>query len=146
MLTLLLAASCDGASTNRELRQGTTSYQFTITVPNARPSVRDDVTYVIVARDRTTNQPIESGEGRIFARAGAELGDSLVKAPQVGQYTGTLRFPSAGGWVVGVQFRDQRVTAFEHTQWVQEVRSATPADKSLRLAQPKWPWRGADRK
>lgn len=50
---------------------------------------------------------------------------SFVKAPQVGQYTGALRFPRAGGWFVGIRFRDQPSKEFELTDWSQYVLART---------------------
>ena len=147
MLALLLvASSCGAPNRSGQLRQGTTSYKFDITTPNAPPVAGDDVTYVIVVRDRNTGQPIETGEGRLFARAGAGVTGSFVKAPQVGQYVGTLRFPRAGGWVVGFRFRDQPAKALELTQWSQDVRSTTPSENTSRATEHWLPSRASGKK
>lgn len=125
LASLLVASACNTANTDHELREATDSYQFSITRPNTPPLARDDVTYVVYVRDRSTTQPIQAGEGRIFARAGQDIEGSFVKAPQVGQYRATLRFPGPGGWLVGVQFRGDSSRKSERTRWVQEVRPAT---------------------
>ena len=144
---VLLAAgvACGNSHESRVLRQGTTSYQFNITSPNTPPVAGDEVTYMIVVRDRKTGQPIETGEGRIFARAAAGIAASLVKAPQVGQYRGVLRFPTEGGWIVGIRFRDQPTRELELTQWGQDVRSATPSRK-MSWMKPPWLWRAGAKK
>ena len=88
------AARRDG----RELRQGTKSYLFTITSDPIPPRAREDVIYTITVKDREDRQPIETGEGRIFAntREGARTYDGFVKAPQVGTYSAKLNFVDVG--------------------------------------------------
>jgi hypothetical protein len=143
LASLLVSSSCGAPHRSGELRQGTISYKFDITTPNVPPVAGDDVSYVIVVRDRDTGQPIETGEGRIFARAAVRVAGTFVKAPEVGQYIGMVRFPSAGGWEVGIRFRDQPVKALELTQWSQYVRSTTPSEESSPVAKPWLPWRAA---
>ena len=141
LAALVAASSCDG-SAKSQLRQGTTSYRFDIISPAGLPVAHDSLTYVIFVRDRNTGQPIENGEGRIFARAGAVVAGTFAKAPQVGQYIGRLELPSAGGWVVSIRFRDRAAKELELTQWVQEVRSASPAQKVAWVVPP-WLWHSA---
>ncbi len=129
---LLLAggASC-GAPRKPELRQGTESYLFTITSDPIPPRAREDVIYTIVVKDRKTGQPIETGEGRIFANTieGARTYDGFVKAPQVGAYSAKLNYVKAGLWAVGIQFHSDSTKKLEMTEWKQDVldeRSGTP--------------------
>ena len=68
---LIATAGCTPSQGRHQLRQGTTRYRFDISAPAAPPAAGDDVTYVIIVRDRNTGQPIEDGEGRLFARASA---------------------------------------------------------------------------
>ena len=76
------AASCGGPDHQLELRQGTDTYKFVITSDPIPPHAREDVIYTIKVPDRKTGQPIETGEGRIFAntREGARTYDGFVKS------------------------------------------------------------------
>ena len=127
---LAAAASC-GPPKKPQLRQGTESYMFVITSDPVPPHAREDVIYTIVVKDRKTGQPIETGEGRIFAntREGARTWDGFTKAPQVGTYSAKLNFVSSEQWAVGIQFHSDSTKPLEKTEWMQDVlpeRSGIP--------------------
>ena len=129
-LVLLAGASC-GPPRHPELRQGTKSYLFTITSDPIPPLAREDVIYTITVKDRETKQPIDAGEGRIFAntRDGARTYDGFVKAPGVGAYSARLNYVTSGQWAVGIQFHSDSLKPLEKTEWMQDVlpeRSGTP--------------------
>jgi hypothetical protein len=94
---LLVAGADCGAPRRPEIRQGSKSYVFNITSDPIPPHAREDVIYTITVRDRENNQPIDNGEGRIFANTleGARTWDGFTKAPAVGTYTAKLRFVAA---------------------------------------------------
>ena len=124
-------ASCGGPDHQLELRQGTDTYKFVITSDPIPPHAREDVIYTIKVTDRKTGQPIETGEGRIFAntREGARTYDGFVKAPQVGAYSARLNYVSAEQWAVGIQFHSEASRPLEKTEWMQDVlpeRSGKP--------------------
>ena len=124
-------ASCGGPDHQLELRQGTDTYKFVITSDPIPPHAREDVIYTIKVTDRKTGQPIETGEGRIFAntREGARTYDGFVKAPQVGAYSAKLNYVSAEQWAVGIQFHSEASRPLEKTEWMQDVlpeRSGKP--------------------
>ncbi len=121
-VALLIAAAC-GPPRKPELRQGSESYFFTITSDPIPPTARTDVIYSITVKDRKTGQPIETGEGRIFANTadGARTYDGFVKAPQVGAYSARLRFVTSGQWAVGIQFHSDSTKPLEKTEWMQDV-------------------------
>ena len=124
-------ASCGGPDHQLELRQGTDTYKFVITSDPIPPHAREDVIYTIRVTDRKTGQPIETGEGRIFAntREGARTYDGFVKAPQVGAYSAKLNYVSAEQWAVGIQFHSEASRPLEKTEWMQDVlpeRSGKP--------------------
>lgn len=130
VLTLAGAASC-GPPRHPELRQGTDSYLFVITSDPVPPRAREDVIYKIVVKDKKTNQPVDLGEGRIFAntREGARTYDGFVKAPEVGTYSARLNFVTSGQWAVGIQFHADSTKPLEKTEWMQDVlpeRSGIP--------------------
>ncbi|HEY5440895.1 MAG TPA: hypothetical protein VIJ90_06395 [Gemmatimonadaceae bacterium] len=125
------AASCGGPDHQLELRQGTESYKFVITSNPIPPHAREDVIYTVTVTDRKTGQPIETGEGRIFAntRDGARTYDGFVKAPQVGAYSAKLSYVTAEQWAVGIQFHSDASKPLEKTEWMQDVlpeRSGKP--------------------
>jgi len=129
-LVLLAGASC-GPPRHPELRQGTKSYLFTITSEPIPPRAREDVIYTITVKDRETKQPVDNGEGRIFAntRDGARTYDGFVKAPGVGVYSARLNYVASGQWAVGIQFHSDSLKPLEKTEWMQDVlpeRSGTP--------------------
>jgi hypothetical protein len=129
-LVLLAGASC-GPPRKPELRQGTKSYLFTITSEPIPPYAREDVIYSIAVKDRETKQPVDNGEGRIFAntRDGARTFDGFVKAPGVGVYSARLNYVTSGQWAVGIQFHSDSLKPLEKTEWMQDVlpeRSRTP--------------------
>ena len=124
------AASC-GPPRRPEIRQGSKSYLFTITSDPIPPHAREDVVYTVTVRDRKSGQPIETGEGRIFANTidGARTYDGFVKAPGVGAYSAKLSFVVAGQWAIGIQFHSDSTKPLEKTQWMQDVlqeRSGIP--------------------
>ena len=129
-LGLIAGASC-GPPRQPELRQGTKSYLFVITSDPIPPRAREDVIYTITVQDRETKQPIDNGEGCIFAntRDGARTYDGFVKAPGVGVYSAKLNYVASGQWAVGIQFHSDSLKPLEKTEWMQDVlpeRSGTP--------------------
>ena len=120
---LLVAGADCGAPRRPEIRQGSKSYVYNITSNPIPPHAREDVIYTITVRDRETNQPIDNGEGRIFANTleGARTWDGFTKAPAVGTYTAKLRFVASGQWAIGIQFHSDSTKPLEKTEWMQDV-------------------------
>lgn len=106
-------------------RQWSDSFAFRITVDPSPPRAIEDATYKVVVQDKKTGEPIETGEGRIFAtsRDGANTDDGLAKAKEVGTYTGRLFFPTTGDWAVALQFRRDSTQRLERVDWVQSVNN-----------------------
>jgi hypothetical protein len=130
-LGMLVAGADCGPPRRPEIRQGSKTYLFNITSDPIPPRAREDVIYTVTVRDRESGQPIETGEGRIFANTieGARTYDGFVKAPAVGTYTAKLRFVAAGQWAIGIQFHSDSTKPLEKTEWMQDVlqeRSGTP--------------------
>jgi hypothetical protein len=123
VVAVALVAACQGEQRPRSLRQLTDSYLFTITPDQAPPHAREDVMYKILVRDRKSRQPIETGEGQIFAnnRDGASTWDGLTKGPEIGTYYGKLNFVTSGEWAVAIRFRRDSTAKLERTDWMQDV-------------------------
>ena len=124
---LFLGADC-GPPRRPEIRQGSKSYLFNITSDPIPPHAREDVIYTVTVRDRESGQPIETGEGRIFANTleGARTYDGFTKAPAIGAYTAKLRFVAAGQWAIGIQFHSDPSKPLEKTEWMQDVLQERP--------------------
>jgi hypothetical protein len=119
---LAVAAAC-GEPKPRALRQMSDSYLFTITPDQSPPHAREPIMYKILIRDRDSRQPIETGEGQIYAsnREGAQTWDGLAKGPEIGTYYGRLNFVTSGDWAVAIRFRRDSTAKLERTEWMQDV-------------------------
>ena len=85
--------------------------------------------------DKETGEPIETGEGRVFAgnEDRKSINNGLTKAPELGTYTTKLMFVTAGPWSIGVQFRRDSTKPLQNMQqWMQQVspESSPTEDKS----------------
>lgn len=136
MAASMTVASC-GGNNNRatEIRQWTDDMAFRISVDPA-PPISDGITvFKVVVADKETGQPIQNGQGRIFATSQerAQTGDGLAKGTEVGTYYAHVRFPVSGDWAVGLQFRRDSTSKLERTQdWQQQVLPAPPLGQPLR--------------
>jgi hypothetical protein len=99
------------------------TYRFTITSSQSPPHAREAILYKVVVRDRESSQPIETGEGQIYANnvERTSTWDGFAKAAELGTYYGKLNFVTAGTWAVAIRFRRDSVHALEKVEWVQEV-------------------------
>jgi hypothetical protein len=129
MATVAVAAACGGEPGPRSLRQMTDSYYFTITPDQSPPHAREPILYKILVRDKESRQPIETGEGQIYAsnRDGAQTWDGLAKGPEIGTYYGRLSFVTSGDWAVAIRFRRDSSAKLEKTEWMQDVLAERPA-------------------
>ena len=123
-------ASC-GTPKQPHLKMQTKSYTITETSDPIPPNAREDVIYSVTVTDNKTGQPIETGEGRIFANTaeGARTFDGFVKAPQIGVYSAKLNYVTSGQWAVGIQFHSDSTKPLEKVEWMQDVlpeRSGKP--------------------
>jgi hypothetical protein len=129
-LAAIAAGACQAGQRTFEFRQQSTSYAFLISAEPTPPSARERIVYRIVVRDRKTSQPIEGGEGRIFATNpdNVTTWDSFTQGPEVGTYYATLNYITAGDWPIAIQFRSDSTKPLERVDWVQAVREerATP--------------------
>ena len=129
LLGLLTAAAACGPAEPRSLRAWTKHYEFRLTMDPTPPHANEPTVYRVVVLDRETKQPIEGGEGQIFATSEDRVNrfDSFTPAPEVGTYTARLTFVTAGDWKVGLRFRRDSTQAIERAEdWVQTVAAARP--------------------
>ncbi|MFL5576461.1 MAG: hypothetical protein ACJ79S_10885 [Gemmatimonadaceae bacterium] len=126
-LVAALSAGCGPTQKSTDLRQWTDDLSYRISTDPMPPRARERTLYKVVVQDKESRQPIERGEGRIFAtsRDGANTWDALEPGPEPGTYYGTLKFITAGDWAVAIQFRrDTTQKQIERVDWMQTVRAA----------------------
>ena len=124
---LLALPGCRGESGPRPYRAASETMKYRITPDPSPPIAREPTLYKVVVQDKESNEPIEGGEGRIFAesRDGAKIFYPLTPGPELGTYYGTLRYVLAGEWAVAIQFRrdsTDTTSAIERIDWMQEVQ------------------------
>jgi len=124
---VLLATACNRNPREVVNRQWSDSFAFRISVEPTPPRAIEDATYKIVVQDKETGEPIETGEGRIFATSqdGANTDDGLLKGKEVGTYYGRLFFATTGDWAAALQFRRDSTKRLERVDWIQGVNNAT---------------------
>ena len=128
-LTAAVLASCGPNPKARELRLWSDNYAFHITMDSMPPRALEPIQYRVVVQDKKTGQPIETGEGRIFATSAdrANTSDGFKKEKELGTYSGRLFFATTGDWAAAIQFRrdkDPRLP-LERVDWIQTVRQAS---------------------
>jgi hypothetical protein len=131
-LVTLAAAVVAGCSPNPkalELRLWSDDYAFRVTADPTPPLALEPITYRIVVQDKKTGQPIETGEGRIFATSAdrANTSDGLKKEKELGTYSGKIFYPTSGDWAAAIQFRREKDPRMplERVDWIQAVRPAS---------------------
>ena len=124
VIALGAAAACaPREARERNLRLYSTNYAFTITPSESPPFAREGTLYKVVIRDRKNRQPIETGEGQIYANniERASTWDGFRKGAEIGTYYGKLSFVTAGTWAVAIRFRRDSTSRLETVEWIQEV-------------------------
>jgi hypothetical protein len=128
-LVAAVLPSCGSNPKLLELRLWSDSYAFRVTVDPMPPRALEPVLYRIVVQDKKTGQPIETGEGRIFATSAdrANTSDGLKKEKELGTYSGRLFFATSGDWAAAIQFRREPNPRMplERVDWIQTVRNAS---------------------
>ena len=129
MLGLSVAAAACGPAEPRPLRAWTPSFEFRLTLDPTPPYANEPTLYRIVVLDRETRQPIEGGEGQLFATSEDRVNrwDSFTPAPEAGTYTARITYLTAGDWKVALRFRRDSTAKLEQVEdWVQTVARARP--------------------
>ena len=121
---LLVAVGCGSSNDSAPpLHEMSTSYDFTISPSQAPPHAREDIQYTITVLDLKTRQPIENGEGRLFASDSVRdhTWDGMTYGPQIGTYHAKLNFVQSGFWAMAIQFRRDSLHPLERIDWYQDV-------------------------
>ena len=125
----VMAVGCGGDNTPPPLRQMSNTYSYIIRPDDVPPHARQDIHYSIQILDRKTRQPIEGGEGQLFASngEGAKTWDGLAYGPEIGTYHAKLNFVVAGTWAEAIRFRRDSLRPLERIDWMQEVQNEKPS-------------------
>jgi hypothetical protein len=117
--------ACTSSERTLENRQWSDSFAFRITVEPTPPRAIEDAKYKIIVQDKKTGEPIETGQGRIFATSkdGANTNDGLAKGKEAGTYYGRLFYPTTGDWAIALQFRRDSTSKLERVDWIQTVNN-----------------------
>ena len=127
-LSLLGFAIAGCGSPPEGTRLWSDTYEFRVTVDPKPPLALEPAVYRVVVIDKKTKQPIEGGEGRIFATSEdrANTSDGFKKEKELGTYSGRLFFATSGDWPAAIQFRREKNDRMplERVDWIQTVRPA----------------------
>lgn len=121
---LLAVAACSFERPVPEMRLVTDDLAIRITFEPMPPRAIEDTKFRVVVRDKETGQPIEGGQGRIFAtnEDAHSIDNGLTPGAELGTYYATLRFVNAGPWAMGLQFRRDSTKRLQRTNdWMQDV-------------------------
>ena len=128
-LVVATLVSCGSNPKVLELRLWSDTYALRVTVDPMPPRALEPILYRIVVQDKKTGQPIETGEGRIFATSAdrANTSDGLKKEKELGTYSGRLFFATSGDWAAAIQFRREQNPRMplERVDWIQTVLQAS---------------------
>ena len=121
---VVAVSACDKQEKSSDLRHWTTDMAFRVSTEPMPPIARTKIRYKVVVRDKESGQPIEKGEGRIFAtsRDGLNTWDALLPGDEPGAYYGELNYLTAGDWAIAIQFRRDSLSRLERIDWMQGVR------------------------
>lgn len=121
---MLVVAACSFERPVREMRLYTDDFAFRVTFEPMPPRAVNDTRFRVVVRDKESAQPIEGGQGRIFAtnEDRHSIDNGLTPGAELGTYYTTLRFVNAGPWAMGLQFRRDSTQRLQRTNdWMQDV-------------------------
>jgi len=123
-LAAWLVAACSFDKPKPELRLYTDDLAIRVSFEPMPPRSMTDIQFRVTVRDRKTGQPIEGGQGRIFAtnEDRHSIDNGLTAGQEPGAYYTTLRFVNAGPWAMGIQFRRDSLKILQRTNdWMQDV-------------------------
>ena len=119
---------CKQKARTLESRFWTDDFAVRVSMEPTPPHAREDVVFKVIVNDKKSGQPIDRGEGRIFAmnQDSVQKWDGLAPGPETGTYYGRLNFVTAGHWAIGLQFRRDSTQRLQRMDWTQEVFAERP--------------------
>ena len=133
-LVALVAAACRPGPRDLSMKFLTEDMELRVLPDPVPPRAREPVRYKIVISDKETGEPIEGGQGQIFATSESNIDafDPLVKGPELGTYYATMHFITAGQWAMAIRFQRDSTKKLERMDWMQEVFPARGEDKKAK--------------
>jgi hypothetical protein len=132
-LLVVTASACGDNRKATETRGWSDHYAFRVIPDVVPPRAMEPIHFRIVVQDKKTGQPIETGEGRMFASSkdGANIDNGFAKEKEVGTYSARLSFPVTGDWAMALQFRREKDphVPLERIDWIQAVVPASEPGK-----------------
>lgn len=121
LASLVLACAPSESQTGIRLMGERRNYR--VTAEPSPPHAMEPARFRVVVRDRETGQPVQNGEGRVFATSvdGASTDDGLARGEEIGTYYGRLFFVVPGDWAMALQFRRDSSERLERVDWMQTV-------------------------
>ena len=120
----LMALGCAPTGDRPHQRLFTEDFAIQVWLDPVPPRALEEIVFRVVVRDKETGEPIEGGEGRVFAtnEDRKSIDNGFTKEPELGTYSARLMFVTAGSWAVGMQFRRDSTQGLQRVQdWMQEV-------------------------
>jgi hypothetical protein len=119
----VLVAACQPGPRDLSMKFLTEDMELRVLPDPVPPHAREPIKYKVVVRDRETGEPIESGQGQIFATSEDRIDayDPLVKGPELGTYYATMHFITAGQWALAIRFQRDSTRKLERMDWMQQV-------------------------
>jgi hypothetical protein len=125
----LVAAGCGPTSPAPQQRLFTDDLSIQIFMTPSPPRALELIEFRVVVRDKKTGEPIEGGEGQIFAtnEDRKNIDNGLEAGKELGTYYAKLLFVTAGTWAIGFRFRRDSTMALQRANdWMQEVYPERP--------------------
>jgi hypothetical protein len=126
--SVVLSSACNN-SRPYEVFAFSEGYRISVTADSMPPHAQDDMNWRVRVQDAKTGQPIEGGEGMVWARtrnSTHEVRARIHPGPELGIYRGKLMLVMAGDWQMGVQFRRDSTAPWASLDWIQSVKAPRP--------------------
>ena len=125
-LLVASAVSCGPGPDDGAIRLWTDDFEIRVTADVMPARALERITYTVVVRDKTTQEAVADGEGRIFATNADRKSthNGFRYGPEAGTYRANMMFVTAGEWALGILFRRDSTKALQRTlDWRQTVRN-----------------------
>lgn len=125
----LWALSCGPQSPTPHQRLFTDDLAIQVWMDPSPPTALEEIEFRIVVRDKKSGEPVEAGEGQIFAtnEDRKNIDNGFEKGPELGTYYSKLMFVTAGPWAIGLRFRRDSTSILQRANdWMQQVYPEVP--------------------
>lgn len=134
LLAVVAGLGCGPTGPQPHQRLYTDDLAIQVWMTPAPPRALEQIEFKVVVRDKESGEPIEGGQGRVFAtnEDRKNVYNGLEKGAELGTYYTKIMFVTAGPWAIGLQFRRDSTKALQRTNdWMQEVYpEAAPGTES----------------